>query len=252
MRRLISFAIVFAAAMALGTGAKAASLYFELASTVSSASCAAPCFQVRMFIEDPGRALQVQAIQMDVDVTGAATVARLPAPPECNASNPCPNPNVSRSGETNATYDFADETSSVLPWNLSATVGASPNAGFDALLVLASDTPFTVASLDAARTTAVVCTGTVSCPIQAAALPLNRVYLGRFNITAPTGPVAFGVRVGGIMGNGLGNLPLLNGGSCSLSFFGSCSIPEPFSVLLLGAALMGLSLVRRRAYKRNG
>jgi hypothetical protein len=82
------------------------------------------------------------------------------------------------------------------PWDLATTVGKSPNAGYDALLVNAASRPFTVNSVQAQLDAA--CGG--SCPLAEASLALNRLYLGRFNATLTDDDPSF--RIGGITGLG--------------------------------------------------
>lgn len=249
MRRLTSFAIAFAAAMTLGASAKAATLYFEAVSTTATAICTAPCFQVRAFIEDANRAQTYQAIQFDVDIQGA-TVANLPVPPATNGNAAGPN----------TTVEDADGATVTIPWELSATVGASPASGFDALFVLASATPFTIDGLAAIRANGVGCSAGAICTIQLNGLTANRIYLGRFNVTAAADGNS--IRVANITGVGLpADLAALSGGTCTFAG-GNCTVqppggappppppptptPEPTGLLLVGLALASLSLVRHR------
>jgi hypothetical protein len=224
--------------------ARAIGFYFETVATTATAICAAPCFQVRMFLEDPTRDVEIQALQFDVDISGGVTVENLTVPPGSNQNADNGNVNV----------EDGDGNIVVVPWSLSATVGKSPAAGFDALAVLASEFVFDLQALADLRAAGVGCTPSAKCTISLNGLNHDRIYLGRFNVTLTGGSVF--VRVGGITGVGPAledprvSLIRLNGGRCDLSSY-ACRIaepifaPEPTSSVALLAALGTLAVVRR-------
>jgi hypothetical protein len=261
--------MAFAAAMSLGTSAFAAGIYFNTVSATATTICPAPCFTVQMFAQDdsPGGTRIIQAIQFDVDVrSGSADVivGDLPVPPLTN-SNAGP-------GNTTVTDNTDEENPSqvVIPFELSATIGKSPNTGQDALVVVASAFPTSVADLLAARHVGdpnFACTLTGACNTQLTGLQANRVYLGFFRMTGPIGPDTTFIYSGAtgegeLVKGGASGLSGLNedgsfafiaegSGGCRLGTGTGCLAdrplaPEPAGVLLMGAALMGLSLVRRR------
>ena len=57
--------------------AEAATFFFDTVPETSpySRMCAEPCFEVRMFHEDPTRELDIEAIQFDLMLGGSATLA---------------------------------------------------------------------------------------------------------------------------------------------------------------------------------
>jgi hypothetical protein len=234
------------------TSARALGFYFETVAATATSLCAAPCFQVRMFLEDPTRDVEIQALQFDVDVSGGVVVANLPIPPASNSNAQAGNVNV----------EDEDGNVFVVPWPLSATVGASPTTGFDALAVLAGHVPFDLQAFADLRAAGAACGPAVICTISLNGLAANRLYLGRFNVTLTGAPVF--VRVGQITGLVMEGVPLppellqQDGASCDLSS-GACRtegegghspvgepVPEPRNTLALLTALGVLALVRRQ------
>jgi hypothetical protein len=209
MRRLTSFAIAFAAAMAVTSSAFAAAFVFDVVRATATTICADPCFQIRVFAQDPSRSTPIQAVQLDIAVSNA-TPATLPVPPATNAN---------AVGGNTTVLVSADPLTASVPWNLSTTTGASPNTGSYALIVDAADTPFTVNSLKQVRNDALVhftnqptvdengdpitptpaCSG--ACAIQLDGLDrLNAIFLGRFNLSGASAATTF--TTNGITGNG--------------------------------------------------
>jgi len=180
-RRLWLECLVEVGAVSLAAGSvQAAQIVFDPVAAPAEqvgASCPAPCFNVRMFFEDPTRNLEIHALQFDVAITGGGTAAHLPVPPASSAQ------------AANGNFGAA-------PWSLSATVGRSPDAGFDALVVNAAAEPFSVDSVQTLFDAG--CSGP-NCSFIGAGLASNRIYLGRFNATL-TGDPSF--RISGITGLG--------------------------------------------------
>ena len=141
MRRLSNFVVAFAAAMSVGTSAFAAGIYFQTVAATATSICVAPCFQVQMFAQDTvNGTTPIQAIQFDINVVNSdagkvlisdVVVANLPVPPATNGN--------AQAGNANVEDDLGNIA--VIPFELSATVGKSPQPGFDALVVDASAFP---------------------------------------------------------------------------------------------------------------
>src|SRR5262249_6144792 len=142
-------------------------------------TCAAPCYQVRMFIEDRLGELQIQAFQMNVGVYAGAVPAVLPVPPATNGN----------AGSGNIKVRLSTGTMEFLPWNLSSTVGKSPNG--DAIVVDAAENIFNVASLvDQVNAPGTTCIDDpAKCDLVLDALSRSRIYLGYFNITRTETPI---------------------------------------------------------------
>lgn len=177
--RRVAFTLL-AAALTSAASADAAKIVFETVEAPSAQvgeSCPAPCFNVRMYFEDPTRNLEIQALQFDVAIVSGVTAAKLPVPPA--SSNQAASGNVGGA-----------------PWTLSATVGKSPREEFDALVVNAAAAPFTLSSAQAWFDAG--CEG-ANCSILGDGLAADRLYLGRFNATL-TGDASF--RIDGITGDG--------------------------------------------------
>jgi len=136
------------------------------------------------------------------------------------------------------------------PFNLSATIGESPNPEFDALIVNASaiGTLFSVDSLKEIRDTATFCGPAGICAVQLEGLNANRIYLGRFNIQTSGSEVS--VRVGGFHGTGPGitdpsqGVARLDGAIFPVAF----PTPEPGLAVMLSGLMIGLILQRRRSH----
>jgi hypothetical protein len=218
-------------------------LVFEPVPVAATSICPAPCYEVRVFIEDSSREVDIQAIQMDIDIGAGALPVAYPVPPATN----------SNAGDANAIYlDEDEERLVVSPWDLSATVGKSPS-GFDVLLVAAASFAFDLTTLAAARTAFEGCAPARACAILEDADARNLVYLGRFKLTRDGAAPAFEVRVSGISGVG----PLVEAVEY-LQNYGRPGLvpypaPEPELALLLGAALAApllRSCARSRAAPR--
>jgi hypothetical protein len=186
-----------------------ATLYFQAVATPATATCPAPCFEIRMFLESTDRDLEVQGVEVDVDVVGSATVAALPVPPAINA-------NAERA---TTILELPDGNFLTAPWDLTSLVAASALPGFDAVAVGASSEPYSVAEIHAIRASYDICTPGKRCAIQLAGLGASRIYLGRFNLTWNGGPV--GARVGGIQGVG----PMVVGSGVGIARLDGATFP---------------------------
>jgi hypothetical protein len=189
------FALVFATSLFLSANASAAQFYFQAAQTTATSICPAPCYEIRMFYEDPSGTIPLQAVQFDVEVIGSATVGVLGDPP------PTPNSNV-RNG--NVFLEETDGSISVFPWDLASAIGTSPNLPADVLTVdaMQSTAGLSIVTAQARRAAAVSCFPQISCQIQLDGLAQNRLFLAGFNVTWHGGAVA--LRVSGIFGVGPG------------------------------------------------
>jgi hypothetical protein len=276
--------------MSLSSSALAAGIFFDVVSRAAitptatqPASCPAPCFEVRVFLDDPSGTLEVEAIQLDIGVTGA-TLVNLP---QVGGSGAQPALNVGSPNGSISAQDGSIDPPLSYPWNLNAAIATSPTPGSYVLFALAIDRldptknlltmdPLTVQRMLAVRNDAnLQCVG-AACGIMLNGLLNSRIYAGRFNISGASAATTFTLLAqpagDGSLVNGTGVGPLnpdgtithlaeLNAGSsCSLANFttgGSCLInrpfvepppvPEPGAALLLGLSLAGFSLARRRS-----
>jgi hypothetical protein len=235
----------------LATSAQAVQLHFEAWPTPSPETCPAPCYQMRMFLQvDPwDLAQQIGAIQMDVRVVEGAFPAQLASFPDRNANS-----------------DQGNVHSGNLPWNLTSAVARSPAMNFDARMVHAASSPFSVEGLaDRVSDPATTCIDSRKCGFVEEALALNRVYLGFINVTRSTPPFEPGqpeaapifgaefrpqgvpffiVRVGNVAGTGdaVEALARYAGGDGFVLF-----MPEPSTALVLVLALTPMVARRVRA-----
>jgi hypothetical protein len=244
-------------------GARALGLHFEAWPTPASGICAAPCYQVRMFIQvQPYEAtLEIQSIQMDVGAGNGADPAELFTPPDENNGNSGPGNILVRY----PTGVGSQIRSGPLPWNLSSTVARSPAAGSDVRMVHAAGEPFTLASLSArllSPETSCFDPDSAACDFVLQAIAEGRIYLGFFNVTpredATEYPRShyvffwdalpetrfFDVSVVGITGSGevIEFLAGLSGLTGSVPL-----LPEPSAAVLLGVALLALVALRLRS-----
>ena len=118
LREVLRLGLIAALALTPAGAARAFELYLETVPTTSGDTCPEPCYQVRMFVEDPTRNFEIQAVQFDIDLESGGTPALLPIPPATN-SNAAPG---------NVNVEGPDENIIVVPWNLSSTVGRSASA----------------------------------------------------------------------------------------------------------------------------
>jgi hypothetical protein len=251
--------IILVVLLLLAPRARAVQLHFEAWPTLSSETCPAPCYQMRMFLQvDPWDMQQsIQAIQMDIRVGDGAVPAELPIHPARNDN----------AGPGNV-HARSDGTRNVgVPWDLVSVVAQSPTEGFDALMVHAASDSFTVEALtDSLNNPDTTCADTDGCGFVEEALALNRVYLGFMNITRSaelpsgqgpghghTGPIFgyenwpqpgvpfFIVQVGNIYG--IGDAPELlaqYGGDTGFVLF----LPEPTTASVVAFALAMLVAMR--------
>ncbi len=213
MVRAAAAILAISGLLGVGRGASAATFFFQAVQTTETAICPAPCYQVRMFYEDRSRTLPIQAVQFFVKISGSATVGSLPVPPARNSN--AERPEMHLDYQDGSTFDL---------WNL-AGYGAvmSLNPDFEVMVINAGE-PFV--TLDApvpgspeadAGTVGLqglwdsrsACSPTSSCDIAGPSLAVDRIYLGRFNVTWYGGAV--GARVALITGNGAGVLDPADG-----------------------------------------
>src|SRR5262245_58211690 len=159
MFRLAALATV--ALFSMGSSASGATLFFQAVPTATS-TCPPPCYEIRMFYEDPSRSLPLRALRFDVAIVGASVpVPSVPNATDLNADG--------GNGLNRSTF-------SVQPWNWSSVVGESPEPDYDMRVVNEADTPLTI---DTVATSFVDGCGGRSCPAITGGLIANRVYLGR-------------------------------------------------------------------------
>src|SRR5262245_17103628 len=119
------------ALLSRGGDAEAASIAFQAVATPATSICAAPCYQLRIFLEHPTRSLYIQAVQFELDVMEGASVSNLPIYPQRNSN---------ASGAGTAYRDEFGDLQAGLPWNLASNLARrGVDDGFDVLLVSASD-----------------------------------------------------------------------------------------------------------------
>jgi hypothetical protein len=168
---------------------------FETARTTATSTCADPCYQLRIFVEDHAHSVSLMGIQMEMDVMSGATVAELPVYPETNTN---------ASGGSATFLHPAVPLEIDFPWSFTA-VARSPREETDALLLnhnigsgLGWVSVESVAQMLGAYEDS--CQPPEQCAILANAVILDRIYLGRFNVTRASDPLAAGleVRVEGI------------------------------------------------------
>lgn len=213
---------------------------FEAVSTPATGICPEPCFEVRVFLEDPTRSVDIQSIQFDIDVAVGARVAPQPVPPETNSN--------ARAG--NVVF-FSEEDARAVPWDLSATVGASPDRGFEVLMVEAAALSFTVDSLASLRRDFGGCVPARACAIFDDALLWNRIYLGSFKVSRDGDPATrgFEVRIGNVTGVGRLMEMVQQAHSYPRYAFVAYPVPEP-TTGLFGASLCAFAALRARFRRR--
>jgi len=255
MRRLMNFAIALAAAMVLSAGAKAAQIVLDVTTPAAQAAldagCAAPCFEVKAYLalNSDELTIPIESIQFEVRAGDGATIPVLPSPPATNALAISPN-SFSLVGFTNG------------PWGLNSSVGESPNRNqadpakvFQGLWVLAANAPFTFNAFAANYPTVPQCAGATCASLVAGVNGIHvgseifhAIYLGSIHATI-TGTF---FDVGNIQGtqdviNDIRAFHTGAGGRLDCVDGICAATPEPAGIVMLGFALAGFALARRRA-----
>jgi hypothetical protein len=249
MRRLACSALAWAAVMSPGASARAVALVFEAVPVTESlpSGCAAPCFHIQTFLEDPTRSIELTAIYFELDVIRATAVV---------GGTNVQTPNVS--------VEDADANIQLIPFPLTVVgnIGAGVTPGFDVLFVLGSDVRRSVQSLADIRSASVGCFPAAICTTQLDGLDANRIYLGRFNITGlvrsddPNLQTRIRLSILELLTEDPSSsseppeIRRLNGGSCGFPATGACIItPEPASLLLVCMGLAALVLIGQRLWR---
>src|SRR5262245_26327697 len=122
-RRVIVALVVF---LALGRSADAATFAFRAVAATATAICPAPCFNIQALWEDstPGGTLVIQPLRFDLKLSGTATTM-LPIPPATSTNAGVGNTTVTDNTDPEAPSQV------VIPFELSATIGKSPDVGQD-------------------------------------------------------------------------------------------------------------------------
>jgi len=216
-------------------------LVFEARRTAATDICPEPCFQVRIYLEDPTRSRSIQAIQFEIDVGVGARVGPLAFPPATNSNASAEN-----------AFIWNDSTSEHVPWGLAAFLGPSPNRDFDVLLVLAANDPFDLDSLAALRTELPNCQPERICEILDDADARDLLYLASFKVSLDGDPQTegFELRVGNVQGVGALYEDLRYSAYPWAYAFVPYPAPEPSSLALLGTAAVAGTIVRARARAR--
>jgi hypothetical protein len=215
--------------------AAAASFFFQAVAKAPASPCQPPCYEFRMFVEDPSRSLELQNLDLDLEITGATPVG-LPFPPA-----------PTQAAANTSLEDAEGNSLSNFPWQLANSVGISPALDFDVRLIDVAQLPFSIDSLQTTFDTYdAICDST--CTLHRQALAANRIFLGRFNLLWNGEGV--GVRVGGIFRTGwsatddpVDGLFRLNGSRFDVSGFPALA-PEPASGALLSVFLLVLEFRR--------
>ena len=175
VNRIGILGLIVAALLLPAISARAFMLQFEAWPTAASETCASPCYQVRAFVEDLSRIERIEAIQMDIEVRRGATPALIPTYPARNGN----------AGSGNIEVEYSTGSRAALPWDILSSVAKSPSDGFDALVVDAAGTVWSVESLaSAVNASDTTCLDDpAKCEYVKNALTWGRIYLGFFNVT---------------------------------------------------------------------